>query len=57
MQFSGTMYWSKWLVKRSREIESTENHVTVYKKPLDLHVYNGGMSMVLDEKKVIWIKV
>ena len=51
------MYWSKWLVKRSREIESTENDVTVYKKPLDLHVYNGGMSMVLDEKKVIWIKV
>lgn len=57
MQFLGTMYWSKWLVKRSREIESTENDVTVYKKPLDLHVYNGGMSMVLDEKKVIWIKV
>lgn len=51
------MYWSRWMVKRSREIDSTENDVTIYKKPVDLYVYNGGTSMVLDEKKVIWIKV
>ena len=45
------------MVKRSRETDSTENDITIYKKPVDLHVYNGGMSTVLDEKKVIWIKV
>ena len=41
------------MLKRSREIDSTKNDVMIYKKPVDLYVYNGGMSMVLDVKKVI----
>lgn len=47
------MYRSSSMVQRAREIDSTENDVTICKKGVDVYCWHGGMSLVSDEK-VSW---